>query len=145
MNLIDQIIADEIYEGAHNRFAYKCPLGKWTIGYGRNIDEDGGKGITEAEARIMLHGDLIECDNDLSRLFGVEFWKELGSVRRYALINMRYQLGPNRFRGFVNMISAVKKRQWGLAMHEILDSNYALQVPRRAERIAFEISDGIST
>lgn len=140
MNLVDQIIKDEGF----SPHAYQCPVGRTTVGYGRNIDRNGGKGLTEAEARILLNNDLIECDNDLALLFGGEFWDSLDKVRRYALVNMRFQLGPGRFRGFKNAIEAVRGRKWQAAGAEILDSRYATQVPSRAQRIAFEIIDGIS-
>jgi len=140
MNLIDQIIADEGF----SRFAYQCPLGRWTIGYGRNIDQMGGRGISEVEARILLQNDLVDCDNGLAEIFTFEIWSSLDSVRRNALINMRFQLGPGGFRTFTNLIAAVKRKQWTLAQNEVLDSKYALQVPRRAQRIAFEIGDGIA-
>jgi len=140
MNLIDQVIKDEGF----SPFVYECPVGRLTVGYGRNIDRNGGKGITEKEAIILLNNDLIECDNDLARLFGEEFWHGLDAVRRYALINMRFNLGPGGFRSFVNLIEAVKHRRWTQAGADVLDSRYAAQVPNRANRIAYEIIDGIS-
>jgi len=140
MNLIDRVILDEGF----SPFAYDCPLGRTTVGYGRNIDKSGGKGVSEAEARMLLKNDLIECDNDLARLFGEEFWKNTDTVRRYALINMRFNLGPGGFRSFRNAIEAVKHRRWSQAGSEILDSRYAEQVPSRAQRIAYEIIDGIA-
>ena len=140
MNLVDRIIRDEGFEG----HAYRCPAGKLTIGYGRNIDPDGGKGITEREALHLLHGDLIECENDLADIFGWDFWLHLDTVRRYALINMRYNLGPAGFRGFVNMIEAIKRKEWGLAAREAMDSRWAVQVGKRARRIADELRDGVA-
>ena len=140
MNLVDRIIKDEGFSA----FAYTCPVGRTTVGYGRNIDRQGGKGLTEVEARMLLHNDLIECDNDLSDLFGAQFWKGLDAVRRYALINMRFNLGPAGFRSFENAIEAIRHRRWSQAGAEILDSRYAAQVPSRANRIAFEIIDGIA-
>jgi len=140
MNLVEQIIKDEGYR----RFGYRCTAGRLTVGIGRNIDESGGKGITESEARILLGNDLVECDIDLANVFGGPFWDVLDRVRRNALTNMRFQLGPGRFRDFTNMIEAVKQRQWTIAGMEILDSRYARQVPSRAQRIAYEITDGIT-
>ena len=140
MNLIDRIIKDEGY----SPFAYECPAGRVTVGYGRNIDRNGGKGIDRAEARMLLNNDLAECEMDLADVFGEVFWLRLDTVRRYALINMRFQLGGGGFRSFVNLIEAVKHHRWSQAGAEILDSRYATQVPNRANRIAYEIIDGIA-
>lgn len=139
MNLADQIMADEGYV----RYAYICPAGDLTIGYGRNISENG-PGISETEARILLGHDLAECDVDMGRLFTWDFWTTLDMVRRNALTNMRYQLGPAGFRGFRNMIAAIKHKQWGLAAQHALDSRWAVQTPRRAQRIAEELRDGVA-
>lgn len=140
MNLIDRIIKDEGF----SRFAYQCTAGKTTVGYGRNIDSQGGKGISEAEARVLLGNDLAECELDLIELFGAKFWASLDLVRKYALINMRFQLGGRGFRTFENAIEAIRRRRWAQAGSEILDSRYAEQTPSRAQRVAYEIIDGIA-
>ena len=55
-----------------------------------------------------------------------------------VLINMRYQLGPGGFRGFGNMIAAVKAGYWLTAAAEMRDSDwYRDELTRaRAERLA---------
>lgn len=140
MNLVDRIAKDEGF-ASH---AYTCPSGRLTIGYGRNIDPNGGRGISEMEARLLLLHDVNECYDDLCELFGVEFWTKLDQVRRNALINMRFNLGPAGFREFHNMIESVKRREWGLAARHALDSLWSAQVGRRAQRIAEELRDGVS-
>ena len=39
-------------------FAYQCSAGKTTIGVGRNIDEDGGIGLCDAEIDLLLSNDI---------------------------------------------------------------------------------------
>lgn len=136
---VDRIADDEGYR----RYAYQDHLGNLTIGYGINIS-DGGEGLDEFEARWLLQRKLKKCEWDLISIFGIDLWDDIDLVRKGALMNMRYQLGPSRFRGFEKMIDAVKQRKWHTAQSEALDSLWAEQVPNRAERVAGELGTGIS-
>ena len=112
-----QIKKDEGFR-AH---AYVCPAGALTIGFGRNVDEDrGGPGITEAEAAVMLSNDITACDDDLRSLFPA--WDTMSPRRRATLVNLRFQLGPHRFRGFKNMVACVNHGDWSGAARELRDS-----------------------
>ena len=139
MDCLTRLMEDEGFES----HAYKCPAGKWTIGYGRNIDIEGGKGITMAEAARMLASDIDECERDLRDLFGPIFWGTMGRVRQNALINMRFQMGAGGFRCFKKMIAALLERDYSRAAEEALDSRWAEQTPERAERVAEEIRSGV--
>jgi len=139
MSVAEQIKKDEGFSA----FAYKCPAGKWTIGYGRNIDEDGGHGLRESEAGYMLANDVLACTRDLVKLFGVKPWAKCNQVRQDALVNMRYQLGPYGFRGFKRMIKAIMERNWTNAGYEALASKWAIQSGDRANRIAAELESGV--
>ena len=96
-----QIMLDEGFR----RFAYQCPAGKWTIGYGRNIDANGGKGITEDEAEYDLQGDIDECEQDCLLLYPQ--WALFTDMRKSVLINLRFQLGGSGLRGFRKMNAAI--------------------------------------
>ena len=136
---VEQIKRDEGFRS----HAYRCSQGVLTIGYGRNIDPDGGgKGITEGEASLLLRHDLIEAEADLATL--LHNWHQIDPVRRGALLNMRFQLGPHRLRGFVRMLTAVRAGSWRRAALEATDSLWARQTPNRAYRVAKELRDGIS-
>ena len=41
------------HEGVKSH-AYKCSAGKVTVGVGRNIDENGGIGLTDSEIRVAI-------------------------------------------------------------------------------------------
>ena len=56
--LIEQLMR---HEGFRTK-PYRCSAGKLTIGYGRNLDD---KGITKAEAFMMLKNDIEEAYLDL--------------------------------------------------------------------------------
>lgn len=136
---IEQLKADEGFR----QHPYRCTAGALTIGYGRNIDPDkGGKGISEGEASIMLRHDLIEAEDDLADVF--PDWSSIDLVRRGALLNMRFQLGPHRFRGFKNMIAAARRGYWIIAAREASNSLWARQTPERAYRVAMELRDGVA-
>ena len=132
---IQQIKADEGFRGT----AYICPAGALTIGYGRNIDI-GGTGVSEAEASMLLANDVAACEADLRGLF--HMWDFFGPVRRSALINLRFQLGPNRFRAFRKMIAAIDKGDWMLAAAELADSALTKQTPARNGRRVRELEQG---
>ena len=117
--LIKQLI---LHEGEHLH-AYLCPADRWTIGVGRNIDVRGGKGITAEESRYLLGNDIEECILDLRRIF--PGWMRFSENRQIALIDMRYNLGPSRFRSFRRMIAAIIAEVWELAGREAMDSKWA--------------------
>ena len=141
MNLVDRIKKDEGF----SRFVYQCTGGKATLGYGFNIDPRGGAGIPESVAELWLRRVLIDCEADLVDLFGAGFWDGLDQVRRNALINMRFNLGPAGFRTFKRMIEAIKQRSWHAAAQEAKDSRWYFQAGRsRVVRICEEIRDGVA-
>ena len=54
------------YEGFRAK-AYKCPAGKWTIGYGHTKTAKKGMTITEAEAEKLLVDDLKTAENEINK------------------------------------------------------------------------------
>jgi len=121
-------------------FRSSCYLdshGYWTIGIGRLIDTRKGGGITEAEARILLENDIIECERQLQSLLP---WAEEMDYRRYmVLVNMCFNLGINGLLTFQKMLAALQNEDWQQAAHELLCSQYHEQVGKRAERLATQI------
>ena len=130
-----QIKADEGFRS----HAYVCPAGALTVGYGRNIDT-GGPGITDAEAQVLLSNAISECDADLAKVFSG--WSGFSLRRRATLVNLRFQLGPSRFRAFRKMIPAIENGDWAEAAKELRDSNLARQTPGRTLRRADELEQG---
>ena len=109
--------------------AYLCPAGRWTVGVGRNIDQNGGKGITKDESTMLLMGDIAECTTDLQRLFGDQ-WNWISDNRKIALIDLRFNLGGRGFRSFRRMIQAIRAEDWAWAGKEAMDSRWAVQVQK---------------
>ena len=106
---------------------YHCTANKLSIGYGRNLDDQG---ITESEAEAMLLNDIGHSIDDLFKIFPA--FSEFTYNRTMALIDMMYNLGCSRFSKFKRMIAAIKKNDWEEAAKEAKDSRWYYQVGNRA-------------
>lgn len=107
---------------------YRCPAGKLTIGYGRNVQDNG---ITKDEAELMMLNDLkrsvIECISTFPN------FKNFSEPRRNVLIDMVANMGKPTFLEFDQMIAAINRDDWVTAGAEMMDSIYARQNTRRAK------------
>lgn len=56
---IEQTLNDLDEDEGFRAYAYRCPAGLWTIGYGFNIDVQSQTGISEEEADFLLHRDML--------------------------------------------------------------------------------------
>ncbi len=127
MEMVDRV---KYHEGLRLK-PYKCPAGKLSIGYGRNLEDCG---ITEEEAEELLLNDLEKAEEDLKRNFA---WVENIDRRKfYALVELVFNMGITRFKGFKKMLGACEKGEWSKASDELLDSLYAKQVGKRAKTLA---------
>lgn len=110
---------------------YRCPAGKLTIGYGRNIEDNG---ITEEEAEELLLNDLTTAEEEL--LMACPWAEKIDRCRYYVLVELVFNMGITRFKGFKKMLGACEKGEWSKASDELLDSLYAKQVGKRAKTLA---------
>ena len=127
INKIEELLI--LHEGKKNK-AYICPAGKITIGVGRNLED---KGLSDEEIEYLLHNDIKECIQDLSHIFP-NFY-DLDDVRQAVLVDMRFNLGPARFRSFKKMIAAIRKGDFSKAAEEMKDSRWFEQVKQRGKRL----------
>jgi len=105
-----------------------------TIGFGRNIDrEGGGLGITEEEAEVMLRNDIDRSVQECANWYW--FDRQPDRVKR-VLIELCFQLGYPALSGFNRMLSALSADNYETAAAELLDSKFAVQVPHRAKRLS---------
>ena len=116
---------------------YRDTVGILTIGYGRNLE---GKGITEEEALTLLSNDIAEARRALE--LALPTWKILTENRRNALIDMVFNLGMGRFKGFYRLLKALSEERWEDASKEMLDSKWAEQVGPRAFELAKLMREG---
>lgn len=136
---IDQRLLDQLlrHEG-YRQHPYKDSVGILTIGIGRNLEDVG---ISEDEAKYLLRNDVREA-RDMCRS-SFPWFSDLDKVRQDAIVNMCFNLGITRLKGFKNMLSAMEAKDYNEAAHEALDSKWAFQVGKRAQDIAHMIREGL--
>ena len=118
---------------------YRCTAGKLTIGVGRNIEDVG---ISRDEALMLLENDIRECHADLYRIFPA--FHGIAPGRQYALVDLRFNLGPSRFRSFKRMIAAIKSENWDQAAAELKDSLWWTQVQdERTQTLYRQMLEGV--
>lgn len=116
---------------------YQCPAGYSTIGVGRNLE---GRGISRAEAMLLLDNDINACFDDLASF---AWWGALSAVRQRALLNLRFQVGSGGFRAFKQMLAALDRRDFAAAAAAARDSKWArTDSPERAARVTKQIDTG---
>ena len=116
---------------------YHCTADKLTIGVGRNIQD---RGITEDEARYLLKNDIKIVEDEL--LTRQPVVAGLDSVRQRVLVDMGFNLGLPILMKFQNMWAAIEDEDYHEAARQMMDSRWASQVGRRAERLAQAMSSG---
>lgn len=72
--------------------AYKCPAGKWTIGWGHTGNVNEGDKITLAQAETLLRMDLVNREKWLTMLD-----LKLNENQFSALISLIYNIGQGNF------------------------------------------------
>ena len=128
----EAIIADlEIDEGERLK-PYTDTVGKLTIGYGRNLTDNG---IRESEAVIMLENDLTEAVVECQTRFS--WFDSKDGPRQRVLIELMFNMGPDKLLQFKNMLAAIELDHNDIASKELLRSIWAVQVGlRRSHRLA---------
>jgi len=133
--LIEQL---KRHEGVRTH-AYKCSANMITVAVGRNIDEDGGLGLSIDEIEFLLENDIRRCKQELILL---PWFTEIDSVRQDALVNMCFNLGFTRLMGFKNALTAMSVGDYDKAADEFMDSRWAEQVGLRADEVCEMIRTG---
>lgn len=116
---------------------YKCTGDKWTIGYGRNLED---RGITQAEALTLLKNDIADVMAKLS--VEIPFYLDLDPARRDVLTNMAFQIGVAGLMKFKKTLQYVKADWYEKAAYEMLDSRWAKQTPSRAKELSEQMRTG---
>lgn len=127
--------------------AYLCPAGVLTIGYGHNCEawpvlgvHHEGDHISREKAEELLVEDVFGVAGELDDR--LPWWRELSEPRQAVLLNMAYNLGLSRLKGFVKMLYALEEGDWNRAAREMLDSKWAVQVKGRSAELATQMVTG---
>lgn len=126
----------QMHEG-WSSMPYKCPAGKLTIGYGRNLEANG---ITKDEGKYMLENDIVTARNHCRRI--IPGFDEMDSARQAAFTDFMYNLGPGTVAKFHKTLAAVARKDWDEAANEMMDSTWYKQVGNRGPRIVSIVRHG---
>jgi lysozyme len=140
-NLIEMLKRHEgevVTNGRH--LIYKCPAGFWTIGIGRNVDVNGGLGLSDAEVDFLLEGDIARVIKELSTEYA--WFSDLDDVRKDAMIDISFSLGQTKLRKFVLALEAMAIADHQTASKEFLDSDWSRTVKGRSIELAAMIETG---
>lgn len=110
---------------------YRCTAGKLTIGIGRNLED---RGITAEESAYLLGNDI---DGFYAALLKALPWvANLDEVRQRVLLDMAFNLGIVGLLGFKNTLATIQAGNYAKAGPMMLQSKWAGQVGKRAERLS---------
>ena len=129
---------------------YLCKGGKWTWGYGRNVEDNPlsvdevvfvleNLGEPETIAEYLLYRDI---DRVIGNLQIMSWWNTLHEARKAALIDLVFNIGFGSFLQFKKTIHALAAGDFERAADEMLDSLWSRQVGKRSVNIAKIIRTG---
>lgn len=139
------------YEEGWREKPYLCTEGYPTVGFGFRIGPQGADIklyqfiLPLAAGEEWLRGHLIKMDREM-RTFP-HLGKALDAAepfpaRTAVLYSMAYQLGVKGLGNFKNTLAAVARGDWNGAATGMLDSRWAKQTPKRAQRHAEQMRTG---
>jgi lysozyme len=137
MKLEEQLIRDE----GNVPYAYQDSEGYWTIGVGFLIDKDKGGRLPDVVRDFWLKYVICRKREELESRW--PFFNELDEVRQDALLNMAFNLGVSGLLAFKKTLALIESGDFDAASSEMLDSRWAKQVGKRAERLAEQLKTGI--
>ena len=126
------------HEGVRSK-VYLCSAGYETIGVGRNISKSG-MGLSDDEVDYLLENDIARVIKELSSEY--PWFNDLDDVRKDAMIDISFNLGATRLRGFRRALAAMEVADYTLAAKEFLDSKWSRDVKGRAHELASMIETG---
>lgn len=118
--------------------------GIMTWGIGRNVQQVpfalDELALVHQLIQLMFENDQRSARADLLRNF--PWFAGLDEVRQAACMDLRFNLGPTKFRGFTQFLAAMHRGDYARAGAELVDSHWYTQVARRGPRIVGMIQSG---
>ena len=132
------------HEGVESH-AYLCSQNFTTIGVGRNIDAgDNGRsrglGLSDDEVDYLLRNDIDRVVEELDDEYS--WFAGLNDARSDAMVDISFNLGQTRLRGFRKALEAMEFGDWEEASKQFLDSRWSEQVGNRATELTEIIRTG---
>jgi len=128
MSLIQRLLAK--HEGSRTK-AYKDSKGIWTIGVGHNLEANP---IPQEAVDIIFISDLGHVLKDIRVNF--PWFESLNEVRQAVIVDVVFNMGISRFKGFKNTIRFMELEMYDHAAAELLDSKAARELPLRYDELA---------
>jgi lysozyme len=119
--------------------AYEDSLGYLTIGIGHLVDQRKGGRLPDVIIDALFEHDLHEHANELFAL--LPWARSLNPVRQAVLLDMYFNLRRGLL-GFKETLRHFQAGNWDAAAAAMLDSKWAKQVGRRAERLSIMTRTG---
>lgn len=116
---------------------YRCSAGYLTVGVGRNLET---RGITAAEADLLLDNDIALCERLLEEQFA--WYADLDAVRQRALVDLCFNLGMPTLLEFKRALAALAKGDYETAGKEFRRSQWYRQVGVRGPAIVGMVISG---
>lgn len=146
----DKLLADIRQAEGFRREAYKDNRGFWTAGYGHYLDQSKDwTGITFDQSTI---DNWLSSDVDTAQRYCLALleWPAMDcDARQNALVELVFNMGLSKWRGFVHTRECLGHKDWQGAYNGLLDSIWAHEVqpdgfekPGRATRIGSYILTG---
>lgn len=123
------------HEG-YEKYPYVDTKGKLTIGIGYNISD---RGMPDAWINQQCEEDINVHYNNLMNDF--PWYKELNEARQIALVDMCF-MGYKKFKEFHKMLAAFEVHDYNEAAYQMLNSDWAFQVKKRAVDLSNIIQTG---
>ena len=134
---IEKLKRELIRDEGSRSTVYDCPAGKRTIGVGRNLEDNG---LSEDEISMLLENDIENCRKQL--LEHVPVFEFMNDSRQRVLLNMCFNMGIAGLKKFKRMFAALAGKDFSAASREMMDSRWAEQVGKRADRLSKMMREG---
>jgi lysozyme len=119
----------------YRQFPYKDTVGVSTIGYGCALDVGWPEPFAAAVCRLQLENADAACRQ-------LDFYADLDTVRQSVILEMMFNLGPEKLSHFVHLFASIRAKDYVAAAQSMLDSKWAMQVKGRAVRLAALMQKG---
>jgi lysozyme len=136
----NELIKELIFDEGYKTETYEDHLGFLTLGVGHLVLETDpefkqpvGTPVSEERIRDCLNKDIDTVCNELDR--NLHWWRGLNDNKQRVMVNMCFNLGYPRLSKFKNFLAAMQENDFETAAVEMMDSKWANQVGKRAERL----------
>jgi len=114
---------------------YRCPAGRWTIGWGHQIQIPCI--VSRQEADLLLDEDIHRAEFEYISLG----WT-LDPARKDVIVEMIFWMGLGGVLKFKKMIRAIEQEDWSEASRQMMDSQAGRNYAPRMSQLAEVMRDG---